>query len=81
MAVTDSFAPNKDEPVKGTSKDWFDAEITEKKQREISYSKTRKNLTCMSIKITTLMSLIFAGNKFRGFRGLGGHPRNLIPTK
>ena len=36
MALTDSFATNKDEPVKGTSKDWFDAEITEKKQREIS---------------------------------------------
>lgn len=52
MALTDRFATNKDEPVKGTSKDWFDAEITEKKQREISYSKTRKNLTCMSIKIT-----------------------------
>ena len=29
----------------------------------------------------TLMSLIFAGTKFRGFRGLGGHPRNLIPAK
>ena len=26
----------------------------------------------------TLMSLIFAGTKFRG---LGGHPRNLIPAK
>ena len=31
--------------------------------------------------ITTLMSLIFAGTKFRGFRGLEGHPRNLIPAK
>ena len=29
----------------------------------------------------TLMSLIFAGTKFRRFRGLGGHPRNLIPAK
>ena len=29
----------------------------------------------------TLMSLIFAGTKFRGFRGLGGHTRNLIPAK
>ena len=29
----------------------------------------------------TLMSLIFAGTKFCGFRGLGGHPRNLIPAK
>ena len=34
-----------------------------------------------SIKCNTLMSLIFAGTKFRGFRGLGGHPRNLIPAK
>ena len=42
MAVTDSFAPNKDEPVKGTSKDWFDSEITEKKTKRDKLFKNQK---------------------------------------
>ena len=29
----------------------------------------------------TLKELIFAGTKFREFRGFWGHPRNLIPAK
>ena len=29
----------------------------------------------------TLKELIFAGTKFREFRGFWGHPQNLIPAK
>ena len=30
MAVIDNLAPSKNKPIKGTSQDWFDAEIMEK---------------------------------------------------
>ena len=31
--------------------------------------------------MNTLKELIFAGTKFREFRGFWGNPRNLIPAK
>ena len=31
--------------------------------------------------LRTLKELIFAGTKFREFRGFWGHPQNLIPAK
>ena len=43
-----------------------------------------RKLSCKFLEIknkSTLMELNFAGTKFRGFRGLGGLPRNLIPAK
>ena len=33
------------------------------------------------MELCTLKELIFAGTKFREFRGFWGHPQNLIPAK
>ena len=35
----------------------------------------------MFIEYSIIKELIFAGTKFREFRGFWGHPRNLIPAK
>ena len=51
VTVIDNLAPSTNKRIKGTSQDWFDAQII-KKINEISFSKNSKNLACMSIKIT-----------------------------
>ena len=50
MIVIDNLASSKNKRVKGTSQDWFDAEIMEK-ITEIRYRKDSTNLVYMSIKI------------------------------
>ena len=42
MAVIDNLAPSKSKRIKGTSQDWFNAEIMEIINREISFSKNSK---------------------------------------
>ena len=44
MAVINNLAPNKNKRIEGTSQDWFDAEIMEKLNERISFSKNSKNL-------------------------------------
>ena len=52
MAVIDNLAPSKNKRIKGTSQDWFDAEIMGRINEREKLSKNSNNLACMSIKIT-----------------------------
>ena len=55
MAVIDNLAPSKNKRIKGTSQDWFDAEIMGRINEREKLSKNSNNLACMSIKITKRM--------------------------
>ena len=52
MAVIDNLPFSKSKRIKGTSQDWFDAEIMEKINETYKLSKISENLACMSIKAT-----------------------------
>ena len=52
MAVIDNLAFSKSKRIKGTSQDWFDAEIMEKMNETYKLSKISENPACMSIKTT-----------------------------
>ena len=55
MAVIDSLAPSKNKRVKGTSQDWFGAELMENMTGRQAIKKIQNliiHLTRMSIKIT-----------------------------
>ena len=55
MAVIDSLAPSKNKRVKGTSQDWFGAELMENMTGRQASKKIQNliiHLTRMSIKIT-----------------------------
>ena len=55
MAVIDNLALSKSKYIKGTSQNWFDAEIREKiSDRDKLFFKKIKSLACMSIKITIM---------------------------
>ena len=55
MAVIDNLALSKSKYIKGTSQNWFDAEIREKiSDRDKLFFKKIKSPACMSIKITIM---------------------------
>ena len=55
MAVIHNLALSKSKYIKGTSQNWFDAEIREKiSDRDKLFFKKIKSLACMSIKITIM---------------------------
>ena len=53
MPVIDNLVPSKNKRIKGTSQNWFDAEIMEEiSDTDKKNSKNSKSRACMKIKIT-----------------------------
>ena len=46
MAIIDNLAPSKNKRIKGTTQNWFDAELMEKISDGVSFSKNSKSLAC-----------------------------------